>query len=51
MAKCVVAASNRWLDRQTGKTGKMKMRKQCAEYGGKWGVWDKPTMLKLLNEV
>ena len=29
----------------------MKMRKRCAEYGGKWGVWDKPTMLKLLNEV
>ena len=30
---------------------KMKMRKRCAEYGGKRGVWDKPTMLKLLNEV
>ena len=24
---------------------KMKMRKWCAEYGGKRGVWDKPTML------
>jgi hypothetical protein len=30
---------------------KMKMRKRCAEYGGKRGVWDKLTMLKLLNEV
>ena len=30
---------------------KMKMRKWCAEYGGKRGVWDKPTMLMLLNEV
>jgi hypothetical protein len=30
---------------------KMKMRKRYAEYGGKWGVWDKPTILKLLNEV
>ena len=30
---------------------KMKMRKRCAEYGGKRGMWDKPTMLKLLNEV
>ena len=30
---------------------KMKMRKRCAEYGGKRVVWDKPTMLMLLNEV
>jgi hypothetical protein len=30
---------------------KMKMRKRCAEYGGKRGVWDKPTMLKLLDDV
>jgi hypothetical protein len=22
-----------------------------ARSGGKWGVWDKPTMLKLLDEV
>jgi hypothetical protein len=43
--------SNRRLDPQTGKTGKMTMQKQCAEYGGKWGVWDKPTMLKHLDEV